>query len=340
MQGVPQEPVPTGARRLQRRINRSPRSAVVVNPAKVDDLNGVRETVNHALAQAGWPVPQWLETTPEDPGYGQARTAIETGATVVFVCGGDGTVMSALGALVGTESAMAILPAGTGNLLAANLGISTDLAAGIEVALEGGLRRIDVGAADDRYFAVMAGMGFDAHMLEATSDTAKARIGWPAYVLGAVRHLKDRPMRLTIRIDDGEPMRRRARSILIANVGRLQGGVKLLIEAAPDDGLLDVAVLTPRTLRHWAALGWAVVRRNRRVPSMQVLQGARVEVLSDRPQPRQLDGDVIDAGNKLFAEVHPDAVWLCVPQPDEHPDLAEDADAAARRGSRLIQKDE
>jgi diacylglycerol kinase family enzyme len=337
MHGVRQEPVPTGAQRLHSRINRSPRSAVVVNPAKVDDLDGLRETVNHALTQAGWPVPQWLETTPEDPGCGQARTAIETGATVVFVCGGDGTVMSALGALVGTEAAMAILPAGTGNLLAANLGISTDLAAGIEVALEGGQRRIDVGAADDRYFAVMAGMGFDAHLLQATSDTAKARIGWPAYVLGAVRHLKDRPMRLTIRIDDGEPMRRRARSVLIANVGRLQGGVKLLVEATPDDGLLDVAVLTPRTLRHWAALGWAVIRRHRRVPSMQVLQGARVEVLSDRPQPRQLDGDVIDTGNRLFAEVHPDAVWLCVPQPDKHPDLAEDADTAARRGSRLIE---
>jgi diacylglycerol kinase family enzyme len=337
MRATRQEPVPTGAQRHQRRINPSPRSAVVVNPAKVDDLDGVRETVNNALAQAGWPVPQWLETTAEDPGHGQASAAVESGATVVFVCGGDGTVMSALGALVGTQAAMAILPAGTGNLLAANLGISTDLTAGVEVALEGGLRRFDVGVADDRYFAVMAGMGFDAHMLEATSDTAKARIGWPAYLMGAMRHLTDRPMRVTIRVDDGEPMRRRARSVLIANVGRLQGGVKLLTEAAPDDGLLDIAILTPRTLRHWAALAWAVVRRNGPVPSMQVLRGERVEVLSDRPQPRQLDGDVIDAGNRLFAEIRPDALWLCVPQPAECPDLAEDADAAAQRGSRRIE---
>ena len=124
---------------------------------------------------------------------------------------------------------------------------------------------------------------------------------------------------------------------MVANVGRLQGGVKLLIEAASDDGLLDVVVLNPRTLRHWAALDWAVFRRNRRVPSMHVLQGARVEVLSDRPQPRQLDASVIDASNRLFAVMHPDAVWLCVPQSAEHPDLAEDADAAARRGSRLIE---
>jgi len=96
----------------------------------------------------------------------------------------------------------------------------------------------------------MAGMGFDAHMLDATSDTAKAHIGWAAYVLGALKHLKDRPMRVTIRIDDGQPMRRRARSVLIANVGRLQGGVRLLSEAVPDDGVLDIAV---RSHQHQAA---------------------------------------------------------------------------------------
>lgn len=331
-----QETVPTGTRRHRRRADPAPRSAVVVNPAKVDDPDGLRETVHLALARAGWPMPRWLETTPEDPGYGPTRTAIEDGATVVFVCGGDGTVMAALGALVDTEAAMAILPAGTGNLLAANLGLSTDLAAGIEVALEGGLRRLDVGVVDDRHFVVMAGMGFDADMLGSTSGKAKARIGWPAYVLGAARHLKDRPMRVSIRVDGGEPMRRRARSVLIANVGRLQGGVKLLAEAAPDDGLLDVAILTPRTLRHWAALGWAVLRRHRRVPSMQVLTGARVEVRSDRPQPRQLDGDVIDSGDRLVAEVRPDSLWLCVPLPADHPDLAEDAASAARRGARLV----
>ncbi|MDG4826428.1 diacylglycerol kinase family protein [Asanoa sp. WMMD1127] len=324
------------SRSHQRRVDRSPRSAVVVNPVKVDDLDHLRETVDGALSKAGWPAPQWLETTPDAPGYEQARAAVEAGATVVFACGGDGTVMSVLGALVGTDAAMAILPAGTGNLLAANLGIASDLAAGIEVALEGGQRRIDVGAVEDGFFAVMAGMGFDARMLDATSDTAKARIGWPAYLLGALKHLRDRPMRVTIRVDDGAPARHRARSVLIANVGRLQGGVPLLIDAAPDDGLLDVAVLTPRTLRHWAALGLAVVRRRRRVPSMRVLRGARVEVVSDRPQPRQLDGDVIAPGDRLLVEVCPEAVWLCVPEPAEDADLAEDADAAARRGAHLV----
>jgi diacylglycerol kinase family enzyme len=324
--------VPNG----RRRADPAPPSAVVINPSKVDDLDGLRRTVDETLARAGWPAPRWFETSPEDPGGGQTRAAVECGAQVVFVCGGDGTVMSAVSALVGTEVSMAVLPAGTGNLLAANLGLSTDLAAGLAVALEGGLRRLDVGTVGDRHFAVMAGMGFDAHMLDATSDKAKEHIGWPAYVLGAMRHLKDRPMRVTVRIDGAAPMRRRARSVLVANVGRLQGGVKLLSEAAPDDGVLDVAILTPNTLRKWLALGWGLIRRSGRVPSMEVFRGAHIEVVSDRPQPRQLDGDLVEASDRLVVTVTPQAFWLCVPRPVDSPDLAEDAGAAKRREAGLV----
>lgn len=311
------------------------RSAVVVNPVKVDDLDRFRASVDGALTTAGWPAPQWYQTTPEQPGRTQAAAAVEAGAEVVFVAGGDGTILSAVSALVSTDTAMAVLPAGTGNLLAANLGLSADLTTGLEVALEGGLRRLDVGEVEEHHFTVMAGMGFDARMLDATSDTAKAHIGWPAYILGALRHVTDRRMKVTVRIDGGEPIRRRAQTVLVANVGRLQGGVRLLTEAKPDDGLLDVAILTPRTLRHWLALGWAVLRRKQRVPSLEVFRGSRVEVASDRVQPRQLDGDLIEAGRLLNARVLPKALWLCVPQPAGHPDLAEDADAAAARGHRL-----
>jgi diacylglycerol kinase family enzyme len=314
------------------------RSAVVVNPVKVDDLDELRRTVDDALAAAGWPAPQWYETTTDDPGRGQTEQAVKAGVDLVFACGGDGTVMSCVSGLVGTDVALAVLPQGTGNLLAANLGLSTDLAAGLQVAVERGRRLLDVGAVDDQYFTVMAGMGFDAQMLEATNETTKARIGWPAYVVGAVRHLRDRPMRVQIRVDDRPPVRRRARSVLIANVGRLQGGVTLLTEAEPDDGWLDVAVLTPRNLRHWLALGWAVIRRSGQVPQLEVFRGRRVVVTSNRAQPRELDGDLISPGRQLRAEIRPQALWLCVPQPEDAPDLAVDAQSAGERGERLIEE--
>ncbi len=124
--------------------------------------------------------------------------------------------------------------------------------------------------------------------------------------------------------------------MLVANVGRLQGGVRLFNEAEPDDGWLDIAILTPRTVGHWAALSWAVLRRRRRVPRMETFRGHRVQVTSNRPQPRQLDGDVIPAAGRLRVEVQPRAIWLCVPRPAGSDDLAYDADAAAARGKRLV----
>jgi YegS/Rv2252/BmrU family lipid kinase len=297
-------------------------SAVVVNPSKVGDVEDLRRTVTALLAESGWPAPEWYETTREDHGRGQTLRAVREGARVVFVCGGDGTVRSCVSALVGTDVALAVLPCGTGNLLAANLGLTHDLVAGVETALRHGRRRIDVGIIGDECFAVMAGMGFDAQMLAATSEATKARIGWPAYVFGGLRHLSDRPMRVSIRIDDGPPMRRRARTVLVANVGRLTGGVRLLPDAEPDDGAFDVAVLTPRTLGHWASLAWAILRRRRRVPRMEVFRARRVQVTSNRAQPRELDGDLIAAGRTLRVEIRPRSLWLCVPQPAGTPDLA------------------
>jgi diacylglycerol kinase family enzyme len=273
----------------------------------------------------------WLETTPEDPGCGQARQAVEGGAQVVFACGGDGTVMACLSELVGTDVALAVLPAGTGNLLAANLGLPDDPAAGVALAVGGGRRRIDVGVVGERMFAVMAGMGFDAHMVADAPEPLKASIGWPAYVVSAVRHLWDRPMRVRVRLDSDMRLNRRARSVLVANVGRLQAGVRLLADAEPDDGQFDVALLMPRNIGHWLSLAWAVLRRHERIPTMQTYRARHVEIVSDRPHPRQLDGDVIEPDHRLTVDIRPRALLLCVPQLAESPDVtAEAADSATR----------
>jgi diacylglycerol kinase family enzyme len=316
---------------------KGPRSAVVVNPVKVPDLDLLRRIIVEGLAAAGWPEPMWLETTPEDPGRGQATKAVEDGAEVVFVSGGDGTVMACVTALAGTDVAMAVLPAGTGNLLAANLGLTSDPAVGVEVALQGGRRRIDVGVVGDQCFAVMAGMGFDAKMLDATSETAKKHIGWIAYAFGAFRHLRDRPMRVRIALDGRPAFPRRPRTVIVGNVGRLQGGVRLLGDAQPDDGQLDVAVLSPRTLRHWAALGWGVLRRKESVPLMETFRASRVDIRSNHRQPRQLDGDLIAPGKQLLVTVRPKALLLCVPQPAGDADLAHDADAVDRAAEEVRQ---
>ncbi len=301
------------------------RSAVVINPTKVVDVAERRRRILEALAEAGWDPPLWFETTRDDTGAKQTRQAVDAGVEVVFACGGDGTVMACVGALVGTEVALAVLPAGTGNLLAANLGLPDDPAAGVEVAVRRGRRKIDVGVVGDRTFAVMAGMGFDAAMVGGAPERLKRRLGWPAYAFSAAKHLRSRPMRVEVRLDDRAPLHRRARSVLVANVGRLQAGIRLLTDAEPDDGLLDVVLITPGKLRHWAVLAAAVLLRRDRTPRMEVFRARRVEVISDRPQPRQLDGDVIEPADTLSVRVVHEALWLCVPQPADAPDLAEGA---------------
>jgi YegS/Rv2252/BmrU family lipid kinase len=290
------------------------RTAVVANPTKLTDATTTRSDIRAALAEEGWPESLWLETTSDDPGRGQARQAVDAGAEIVIVCGGDGTVMACANELVGSAVALAVLPVGTGNVLARNLDIPTDLTKALAVALGGGRRRIDVGTLDGQCFTIMAGMGFDAHMLDDAPEAVKAHIGWPAYVLSAVRHLLDRPMHVRVRLDGGEPMSRRARTVLVANVGRLQGGVPLLPDAEPDDGELDVAIVAPRTLRDWAVLAWCVIWRRKRVPMLETFRARRVEIESDRVQPRELDGDVIDPGRTLVITVRPSALTLCVPQ--------------------------
>jgi diacylglycerol kinase family enzyme len=134
-----------------------------------------------------------------------------------------------------------------------------------------------------------------------------------AYVLSALAHLFDRPMRVDICIDDAPALRRKARTVLVGNVGALQGGITLFPDAEPDDGRLDLAIIAPRHLGHWARIAWGVLRRHRRVPRLEILRCSRVTIRSDREQSRQLDGDVIAAGRTLDVAVRPGALLVCSP---------------------------
>lgn len=290
------------------------RAAIIVNPATTD-LPALREQVDKILTAAGWSTTLWLETTPNDPGPGMAEAAVAAGVQLVIICGGDGTVMACLDALAGTDLPVALLPLGTGNLLARNLGVPIQLEDALAVAVDGVDRHIDLGRIADQPFAVMAGIGLDAAMMADTSENLKGIIGWPAYVAGGLRHLRDPVMRVQLSIDGGPPLRRSARTVLIGNVGQLQGGLKLLPDAAPDDGLLDVAIVAPRTARDWIRLAWKVIRV-RRTPHrhLERFRGRSLLVEVDRVMPRQMDGEVIDDGRSLDARIDPGALVVRVPK--------------------------
>jgi YegS/Rv2252/BmrU family lipid kinase len=290
------------------------RVAVVFNPATGGGEGADRRRdTERALAGAGLDV-LWLETTRQDPGKGVTRRAVAEGVDLVMAQGGDGTVAACVTGLAGTDVPLAVLPGGTGNLLAANFDIPSDLDGAVEVALHGERRRLDVAAMGEDRFVVMGGIGFDAAMLRDADPRLKERLGAVAYVISALRNLRRRSTRYELRLDDDAPITRVGQGVLVGNVGRLQGGLPVMPDARPDDGLLDVAVLRTRTLLDWARLAVGVLlRRRRNDPELEQFRARRVEVRCDRPQPIERDGDPVGATDHLVVEIVPRALTLCVP---------------------------
>jgi YegS/Rv2252/BmrU family lipid kinase len=283
--------------------------AVVLNPITVEDVAQFQGIVNQMATESGWKEPRWYFTTADDSGTGQAEQASIDGADLVIVCGGDGTVREVCAELAGTGIPVGIVPAGTGNLLARNLDIPLFIRAAIDIALNGQDRAIDMvkvsgDGIDDSHFLVMAGMGFDAAIMEGVNEEIKKKVGWIAYVLSALKALMFPTMRLEVSIDGGEFTKHRARTCVIGNVGSLQGGMNLIPDAAIDDGQLDVVLLYPRRFLSWIPLVVRVLsrREGRAGESVARFTGRTVVVRASQEVPRQLDGDTIGPGHELTME--------------------------------------
>jgi len=284
------------------------RLSVILNPIKVEDVGQFRTIVAEMAKESGWSEPTWQYTTIEDPGTGMAERAAVAGADLVMVCGGDGTVREVCAELAGTGIPVGIIPAGTGNLLARNLDVPLYLRSAIDVALNGQDRAIDlvkVGGdnIEDTHFMVMAGMGFDAAIMEGVNDEIKKKIGWVAYVIAGLRSLMFPAVKVEIQIDDDEPTVHRARTVLVGNVGFLQAGMPLLPDAAIDDGVLDVVILHPKKFLSWIPLAVRVLAKSQTVDELiDRRTGARVRIKASADTPRQLDGDSIGVGRELWME--------------------------------------
>jgi YegS/Rv2252/BmrU family lipid kinase len=231
---------------------------------------------------------------------------------LVLVTGGDVPITPCASGLEGTGVPLGIIPAGTGNLLARNLGLPMELGQALQVALTGTNRLVDVGIANGRTFVAMAGLGLDATMLSSTSESAKRRIGWAAYVLSAVQHLRDRPIRLAIETDGGRQVRRQTAGIIVGNVGWLQGGLPLLPDAEPDDGLLDLIVLPASGLAGWLALALHLIGR-RETGRVFRATFTSLRVRADRDHRWEVDGEVIGRTSDLSIALHEDKLVLRVP---------------------------
>ncbi|QIM15346.1 diacylglycerol kinase [Leucobacter insecticola] len=313
-----------------------PSAAVVYHPLKTElpKLRAEIATQEHA---AGWGATRWYETAEEDAGLGAARRALADGASVVIASGGDGTIRAVAEALRGTGVPLVVVPQGTGNLLARNLGVPLGrLSEAIKAAFTGVNRAIDLGvltivredeSEDQHVFLVLAGMGLDARTISATRATLKKRLGWLAYVDAGVRTmLNDKPLQIHFSVDGAEMKSISVFTVMIGNCGLMPGGVLLIPDAKMDDGLLDVVALKPlgafSWLRIWNKIGWenGVLRKSKAgrkiidlvndTRNVTYVQAKSYAVSVPTPEPIQLDGD--DFGFALAANGRVDPGALIV----------------------------
>lgn len=287
--------------------------AVVAHRRKMlgDGLPALRR----ALADAGVYEPIWCEVPKSKKAPRRVRQAVEDGAELVIVWGGDGMVQRCVDALVGAEVVIAIMPAGTANLFATNLGIPHDFDEALRTALGGRDRRIDVGVLNGEHFVVMAGAGFDARMIDDADAAAKESLGRLAYVRSSVSAMREKGGKVRVLVDGSPWFKGRATCVLVGNVSTASGGLTVFADAEVDDGMLDVGIVTAEGSAEWLrVLARAARQEVDRSPFVSLTKGRKIDVRFSKPTLYEMDGGAREEVNALKFRVKPSAITVRVPK--------------------------
>ena len=291
---------------------------VVVNVTK-DSADHVVQLIRTACADAGMPEPLIMDTTAEDPGHEMSRRALDAGCDVVIAAGGDGTVRAVATEVSGAPVALGVVPLGTGNLFARNIGLPHhNLESCVSEALHGTPHGVDTvnltleragGRTQQEVSLVIAGGGLDAQVMADTGDELKQRAGWLAYGAAGLRHVTGPRKTVTVELDDRGPANFRVRSVLLANCGILQAGMVLVPSARFDDGHMDTVLFTPRHALDWARIiAKTTLRFTADIPVMTVRQAKAGRISMAEPMQFQIDGDAVGEVVSVRAVVDPAAL--------------------------------
>ena len=289
------------------------RVAVIAHTGKT--LDGGLVELRRELAVYGITDPDWYEVPKSKKAPKEVRRALKRNPELVIVWGGDGMVQHCIDVVAGTKATVGIIPAGTANLLATNLGIPKDLKAAVAIAVGSHRRKLDIGRINGEAFAVMAGAGFDARMIGAADGPLKDRFGRLAYVWTGAKSVRVKPFDAKIDVDGKKWFRGKASCILIGNVGQLFGGVEAFEGASPDDGSLEVGVVTADGAVAWMrTIARAAIDTAAASPYTETTSAAKeIRIRMDRKVPYEIDGGDRRKARKLRVEVEPEAVGICVP---------------------------
>lgn len=298
---------------------------VIVNPAAGQNT-AVLATLNAVFQPAGIP---WRVSITQGPGDArkQAAEAAADGVAIVAVYGGDGTVVEAASGLLDTTIPLAILPGGTANVVAQELGIPFDLAAACRLAAQQSstTRQIDMGKVNDTFFLLRVGMGTEAKITEGADRDLKNQLGFLAYVWSAAQSLSTVESATYHLKIDGKETRVEGVTCAVINSGNLGiGNLQIAPDIQIDDGLLDVIVVQNVNLPAIAELLGSVAGftedtvtdeqgQARLDKAVQHWKGKEITIRAAPVQCVQYDGELLDC-TEIHCTVYPSAVKVVVPQ--------------------------
>ena len=286
--------------------------AVVAHRGKTlgDGLGALREV----LTRAGIVDPLWEEVDKSRKMPKRVRKLLEAGADLIFVWGGDGSVQRVIDTVAGKPRHPRDPARGHREPPGDEPGIPADLEEAVRIGLYGADRTLDVGRMNGEHFAVMAGAGLDAAMIAEADGGLKDRLGRLAYILTGAKALSDLDATETkIELDGETWFEGEATCVLLGNVGRAIGGLEFFPHAVPDDGLLDIGVVTADGVASWSrTLARAATGAVDRSPFVQMGAGHRFKIRFGAKLPYELDGGDRDEADSLKVKVEPGAITVRV----------------------------
>ena len=286
---------------------------VLAHSAKT--LGGGLEELRKTLATYEINDPMWYEVPKSRFAPERARKLLKKGADLIFVWGGDGTVQRVIDAVAGAPVTLAVLPAGTANLFATNLGIPKDLEEAVRIGLDGIRRPLDVGRVNGEHFGVMAGTGLDALMIRDADAGLKDTLGRVAYVWTGAKNVRQAPVKMRVKVDGRMWFEGKASCLLVGNVGHVMGGVSAFPDARPDDGRLNIGVVTASGALDWLrTLSRSAIGDVEGSPFVETTAGEVFDIRLDKALPYELDGGVRKKSKRLRFKVRPEAITVCVPK--------------------------
>ena len=282
---------------------------VILNPAAKSDRARAMKAKIQALS------PRIIVRTTSAAGDAKvlASKALDEEFEAIIAAGGDGTVNEVANGVAGSDVRFGILPVGTMNVFASELGIPNNLTAAWKVIEDGFLRQLDLPVANNSHFVQLAGVGLDAEVVRLTTPESKKSLGPMSYLLTLAQVAAVRPP--TVFLDPVDSHRREGSFILVGN-GRLYGGPFVLFKnARPDDGLLDVLVFKNQS--HWDVVRYfqaVAFGSHTDLPDVEYFQTKAMNVHSSGPVPVELDGELADVLPCTFG-FYPKKFTVIAPRP-------------------------